>query len=143
MAAKNRDQLRNPTLCNRVWATFISFFRQVSKAIWQKTASPAHICDSAVTAMHSCGVSLQRTGGQMWAICSTRHVIDAFGPNESAPSVPPSLNRIARSNQPFCRPHRRVSNKCIADVQFQRYAPGQTDRQTDTHTDKYLSLIHI
>ena len=22
LTAKNRDQLRNPTLCNRVWATF-------------------------------------------------------------------------------------------------------------------------
>jgi len=26
LTAKNRDQLRNPTLDNRVWATFIFFF---------------------------------------------------------------------------------------------------------------------
>jgi len=26
LTAKNRDQLRNPTLCNRVWATFFLFF---------------------------------------------------------------------------------------------------------------------
>jgi len=25
LTAKNRDQLRNPTLCNRVWATFTFF----------------------------------------------------------------------------------------------------------------------
>jgi len=25
LTAKNRDQLRNPTLCNRVWATFFLF----------------------------------------------------------------------------------------------------------------------
>jgi len=26
LTAKNRDQLRNPTLCNRVWATFTFYF---------------------------------------------------------------------------------------------------------------------
>ena len=28
LTAKNRDQLRNPTLGNRVWATFLPFLRE-------------------------------------------------------------------------------------------------------------------
>jgi len=31
LTAKNRDQLRNPTLCNRVWATFTYFSRRVCR----------------------------------------------------------------------------------------------------------------
>ena len=30
LTAKNRDQLRNPTLGNRVWATFTFFYRLIA-----------------------------------------------------------------------------------------------------------------
>jgi len=31
LAAKNQDQLRNPTLCNRVWATILHFRLKITQ----------------------------------------------------------------------------------------------------------------
>ena len=41
LTAKNRDQLRNPTLGNRVWATFIFFSHKISLARPFCASSPA------------------------------------------------------------------------------------------------------
>jgi len=37
LSAKNRDQLRNPTLCNRVWATY-TFFNLQEAAMGEDVA---------------------------------------------------------------------------------------------------------
>jgi len=34
LTAKNRDQLRNPTLGNRVWASFIFFYYNMTALLW-------------------------------------------------------------------------------------------------------------
>ena len=41
--SKNRDQLQNPTLCNRLWATF-TFFSYCSSCYSPDSKSPHHSC---------------------------------------------------------------------------------------------------
>jgi len=38
LTAKDRDQLRNPTLCNRVWATFTFMHIYINTGEQSKTA---------------------------------------------------------------------------------------------------------
>jgi len=45
LTAKNRDQLRNPTLGNRVWATFTFFTIVVFPATWAHLQS----CSSVIS----------------------------------------------------------------------------------------------
>ena len=54
LTAKNRDQLRNPTLDNRVWATFTVFLLQQLVIPWRPDAA---LCRSIHAASLGCRVS--------------------------------------------------------------------------------------
>jgi len=46
LTAKNRDQLRNPTLGNRVWATFAFFTFLPMTVAWSSSGGVAMLCTS-------------------------------------------------------------------------------------------------
>ena len=56
LTAKNRDQLQNPTLCNRVWATFTVFYLH---SIWIKVYETVW-CLSVLCTLYRCSMGRQQ-----------------------------------------------------------------------------------
>jgi len=92
LTAKNRDQLRNPALGNRVWATFIFLYKPAwtveRKAVnvhhWWHVLMPS-LCLCHQSALHTQhGMWPVSTDGVTWSVCL---LVTIINPAEMAESI--------------------------------------------------------
>jgi len=59
LTAKNRDQLRNPTLGNRVWATFFTRMHSMRSRVYATVGRPsARLCVCPIRPLHAAAAGL-------------------------------------------------------------------------------------
>ena len=100
--AKNRDQLRNPTLGNRVWATFTSACVYCSCCV-ATTSSQCRGATSSASAASSSSLAGERAQApdrgldQCWRHSSTRLSVDASRPRSAAAAAAGAVSASQRS----------------------------------------------
>ena len=148
LTAKNRDQLRNPTLGNRVWATF-TFLMYIDAAKSSRSGAYSSAATGSIMLVFLCPNSTRLAqpdfvAGRVWS-CRF-HYMDRTGPDRTCPRLQPvlrqSLARITttRTHGLVCDPTRADPRTQSVDVEIERTKTRQS-RRTCRRLKRSVGLV--